>query len=147
MDATCAPPPARPNCDCGAYYRDATRRDGTTTRDDATTTRFAIEGRGRAVEGGISTAGERRRAGRARDAGAKRPRDRGAGRLTDAVIARENSGVRAEGAERWGLRRLAQGADEPVSAVQAGEGGVGRHAKTADGAGAERARKVESDGL
>lgn len=56
-------------------------------------------------------------------------------------------GVRAEGAERWGLRRLAQGADEPVSAVQAGEGGVGRHAKTADGAGAERARKVESDGL
>ncbi len=35
MDATCAPPPARPNCDCGA--RDATRRDGTTTlrrRDD-----------------------------------------------------------------------------------------------------------------
>ncbi len=47
--------------------RDATRRDYDAGRrdDDAR----AIEGRGRAVEGGISTARERRRAGRARDAG------------------------------------------------------------------------------
>ena len=48
------------------------RRDATGLRryDDATTTRFAIEGRGRAVEGGISTARDLDGAlRRARDAG------------------------------------------------------------------------------
>ena len=76
MDATCAPPPARPNCDCGA--RDATLRDatgrGTTRRRRAGDRGSRARGRGRDLDGARATA-RGTRAGRGR----RRPRDRGSG--------------------------------------------------------------------